>query len=675
MLDYVRHHLNVRISLLISSISLAVFLCLIGVTTYLQRDGMVEQLDASVTRASELIRMAVEKPMVVGDDEATTAEFAFLSKKYPDVRAYLTNYKGNVTYSTDQSVLRKDLLGVHADPELAEMVKTSLKTPTEQGRLLEMDGRNWFARTMSIPNEPACHHCHGASEPILGELVVMQDVTPTISTINANALETAAISLAGLAILVGAALYFVQRVVIRPLQSINAAAHQVADGDFSASFNIRNSDELGQLSTNLAGMVSKLKEQLGFSRGILSGMTLPCVVTDTSERVTFATPAALKLIGRKGKPEDYYGMVIGEFFHNDPKRSTSTGRALRERKAIQNHSLEFTNQAGERKYARADVAPLLDLDGKLIGAFTLYSDLTDIRGQQKLIEDQNARIATAAQQADSVADQVSSASEELAAQIEQSSRGADSQQTMTGEAATAMEQMNASVLEVAKTASMASELAEQTKSKAQQGEDVVEEAMALINRVAGQTDGLKKDMTELGQQAEGIGKIITVIEDIADQTNLLALNAAIEAARAGEAGRGFAVVADEVRKLAEKTMAATKEVGDYIASIQESTRKSVHNTEEAVAAIALSAEKANLSGQALREIVRMVEGTADQVRSIATASEEQSAASEQINRSTDAINRIAGETASAMNQSASAIQDLARLAHDLKHIIGEMQTS
>ncbi|MFO7597430.1 MAG: methyl-accepting chemotaxis protein, partial [Desulfocurvibacter africanus] len=561
MLDYIRHHLNVRISLLISSISIAVFICLIGMTTFLQRDGMVDQLDASVTRASELIRMAVEKPMVVGDDEGTNAEFAFLAEKYPDVRVHLTNYKGNVTYSTDKSILRKDLLSVHAAaPELAEMIQTSLKEPLEQGRLLTLEGRDWFARTMSIPNEPACHHCHGASEPILGELVVMQDVSSTMSTIQANALETAAISLTGLIVLMGAVLYFIQRVVIRPLQSINAAAHRVADGDFAASFNISNSDELGQLSNNLASMVAKLKEQLGFSKGILSGMTLPCVVTDTNERLTFATPAALALVGRKGKPEDYHGMIVGEFFHNDSKRLTSTGRALREKKAIQNHNLEFLNLAGEQKYARADVAPLLDLDGKLIGAFTLYSDLTDIRSQQLLIEKQNERIATAAQQADSVADQVSSASEELAAQIEQSSHGADSQQNMTGEAATAMEQMNASVLEVAKTASMASELAERTKDKAQQGEDVVEQAMALINRVAGQTDGLKKDMTVLGQQAEGIGKIITVIEDIADQTNLLALNAAIEAARAGEHGRGFAVVAEAVRELAERSTESTKEI-------------------------------------------------------------------------------------------------------------------
>ena len=202
---------------------------------------------------------------------------------------------------------------------------------------------------------------------------------------------------------------------------------------------------------------------------------------------------------------------------------------------------------------------------------------------------------------------------------------------------------------------------------------MVEEAIALINEVTTHARVLKQNMADLGKQAEGIGQIIITIEDIADQTNLLALNAAIEAARAGEAGRGFAVVADEVRKLAEKTMSATKEVARYIGTIQESTRKNIASTETTVEFVMTSTEKSNESGRVLHEILELAEQTSDQVRAIATASEQQSAVSQQIARSSDEINRIASEIAEAMSQSNQAVSDLARLAQELKRVIEEMQ--
>jgi methyl-accepting chemotaxis protein len=164
-----------------------------------------------------------------------------------------------------------------------------------------------------------------------------------------------------------------------------------------------------------------------------------------------------------------------------------------------------------------------------------------------------------------------------------------------------------------------------------------------------------------------------VIGDIADQTNLLALNAAIEAARAGDAGRGFAVVADEVRKLAEKTMGATKEVGQAIASIQSGTAANLAAMDGAVHAVEGSTGLAEQAGGALKEIVALVESTADRVRCIAAASEEQSAASEQINRAIERINRISEVTAESMTRSSQAIAGLSGLSANLRAVTESMQ--
>jgi len=203
---------------------------------------------------------------------------------------------------------------------------------------------------------------------------------------------------------------------------------------------------------------------------------------------------------------------------------------------------------------------------------------------------------------------------------------------------------------------------------------VVSQVVAGIGTMQTVSLSLKQDMGQLGRQAEGIGQIMNVISDIADQTNLLALNAAIEAARAGDAGRGFAVVADEVRKLAEKTMTATREVGEAIRGIQEGARKNMDNVDRAVSTVEEATKLANQSGEALQQIVALVDTATDQVRSIATASEQQSATSEEINRSIEEINRISSETADAMRQSAQAVGELASQTQNLRALIDRMKS-
>lgn len=281
----------------------------------------------------------------------------------------------------------------------------------------------------------------------------------------------------------------------------------------------------------------------------------------------------------------------------------------------------------------------------------------------------------AANQLEGMVEIISSASTQLSAQIEQSDRGASESAQRLQEAATAMNEMNATVQEVARNAGSASTASSDTKQKAEAGEHVVQQVVQSIGEVQQVSLQLKDDMSQLNERAQDINRIMGVISDIADQTNLLALNAAIEAARAGEAGRGFAVVADEVRKLAEKTMTSTLDVSNAIRAIQESTDKSMNAVDNAVQRISEATELANQSGAALEEIVATVEATSDQVQAIAAASEEQSAASEEINRSIIEVNDMSRLTAEAMAEANQAVSDLANQAHKLTDLIQQMKSA
>ncbi|MFR8275329.1 MAG: methyl-accepting chemotaxis protein [Desulfovibrio fairfieldensis] len=302
-----------------------------------------------------------------------------------------------------------------------------------------------------------------------------------------------------------------------------------------------------------------------------------------------------------------------------------------------------------------------------------HAAMREAEAASKEAQTKTMAMMTAADKLEQVGSIVSSASTQLSAQIEQADRGAAGAAQRLSEAATAMNEMNATVQEVARNAGSASGASAETKDKAVAGSQIVEKAVQSIEQVHQVSVELKDDMVQLNDHAQAITQIMNVISDIADQTNLLALNAAIEAARAGEAGRGFAVVADEVRKLAEKTMASTTDVGNAIRAIQESTTKSMAGVDNAVQQINQATDFASQSGRALEEIVTTVEVTADQVNAIATASEEQSAASEEINQSIVEVNDMARQTAEAMAEAAKAVSDLAAQAQGLTTLIQELK--
>ncbi|WP_415715038.1 methyl-accepting chemotaxis protein [Maridesulfovibrio sp.] len=472
--------------------------------------------------------------------------------------------------------------------------------------------------------------------------------------------------------LVGVIVFTIRKQVTGPMAIIRDFTSEIAQGNFKAELDGKFVCELKDLSENIDFMVAELKNKLGFSEGVLKGLVLPCSIVGPNDDILWANSQICELIETNVSPEQAVGMDPGEFLYNEKGRKTISQQAIEGERQIQ-QEVEYTTVKGHHKDIMISATPFYDMDKNLLGSVAIWVDMTEIREQQHKIEEHNIMISEAAASATQVSNEVAGFSEALAAQVEQSSRGAEEQSAMASEAATAMEEMNSTVFDVARNASTAAELADASQQKAGEGERMVIQAVETISLIRAQSDQMQKDMADLGRQAEGIGNIMGVISDIADQTNLLALNAAIEAARAGDAGRGFAVVADEVRKLAESTMNATSEVGEYIGRIQDSAKTNITNTEKSTIAIGEVTELVNQSGSILKEIVEKVSETADQVRSIATASEEQSAASEQISRSTTQINTIASETAHAMNESAEAVSRMSELAKDLDGIISRMQ--
>lgn len=268
---------------------------------------------------------------------------------------------------------------------------------------------------------------------------------------------------------------------------------------------------------------------------------------------------------------------------------------------------------------------------------------------------------------------------EHAAQIKADSAtmasGAGEQTQQVTEVVEAVEKMAHTIIENSRNAGVTADTAKQAKVAAEEGGKIVEETVAGMKRIAEVVNKSADTVKTLGKSSDQIGEIIGVIDDIADQTNLLALNAAIEAARAGEQGRGFAVVADEVRKLAERTTKATKEIAEMIKKIQAETAGAVSSMEQGTKEVERGIVLADRAGASLHQIVDISQKVTDMVTQIAEASEHQSTASSQISKNVEAISMVTQQTASGTQQVAKAAEDLNWLTESLQQLVRRFKLS
>jgi methyl-accepting chemotaxis protein len=462
---------------------------------------------------------------------------------------------------------------------------------------------------------------------------------------------------------------YISKIINDPISRLTEIAYKLSLGDVNVSVDAKTDDDLGNLERSLGVILDNIKRhataaekiaygdinfelKAGSEKDILSKSLIKVIdmirnlVVESALLNQTAITGKLTTRGNEEKFQGKYREIIAGF----------------------NETLESfvkpINESGKVLETIANGDLTVRINGEYKGDFAIIKN--SINGLVDSFHQALSEVSIVVQATANASNEISSGAEEMAA-------GAQEQSSQTAEVASAVEEMTKTILETSKNSMTASDAAKNSGIIAKEGGRVVNETILGMNHVAEVVKKSALTVQALGKSSDQIGEIIQVIDDIADQTNLLALNAAIEAARAGEQGRGFAVVADEVRKLAERTTKATKEIAVMIKQIQKETEGAVISMEEGTIEVEKGKELANNAGQALNEIIESADDVMSLSTQVAAASEEQSATAEHISKNLDSINNVTQQSEAGIQQIARSSEDLNRLTNNLQSLIARFK--
>jgi methyl-accepting chemotaxis protein len=554
--------------------------------------------------------------------------------------------------------------------KMDEKEKLVFKTKEEVNEEEEFNKTSVFRSVSPILADASCTDCHDGNEgDVFATMSVRYSMDKTHSAIVTERISAVLIILFLVVFVWGLIVYLIKKNILNDLFKFIDAIRDFSNGNLQTEITCFRKDEFGEMAYSLQSLKQNLTHQANivseFANGnfeaevtILSdddvlGKSIQQVknslssLSDDAKKLSIA--AELGHLSERVDIEKHNG-IFGKIINGFNSTFDYLTEPIREGSQVLSNFAkgDFTTRVnsdykGEHQQLKNDINKVGDSLSNLIG-----------------------KITEAVQATASAANQISSSTEEMAA-------GAQEQSSQATEVAGAVEQMTKTIYETTKNTGQATEASKNAGKVAKEGGHVVEETIHGMNRIAEVVKKSAATVQELGKSSDQIGEIVQVIDDIADQTNLLALNAAIEAARAGEQGRGFAVVADEVRKLAERTTKATKEIATMIKQIQKDTSGAVESMQQGTEEVESGKALAEKAGTSLQEIIHGAQQVVDIVTQVAAASEEQSSAAEQISKNIESISSVTQQSASGIQQIAHASEDLNRLTLNLQELIAQFK--
>jgi PAS domain S-box-containing protein len=641
-------------------------------------------LDLVATYSRSLLEhtySAIRHPMEVGDSDTVEAQFQDIKKSMQGVEVYVTDFRQGITYASEKDRIHTPMSLYLPQQEIQQALKDTLRSGvTLEKTFTETNGAaSYLVAFKPVLNEPNCHHCHGASQKVLGAMIVKQPVTDIYASLAAARIRLLifyAVEIVGIVLLLNLVL---SQLVSRRIRFLAEQTSKVSAGDVTVEVWDDSRDSIGALTRNFNQMIKSMRDRMEYANSLKLGISDPFFMVDPDMKVTYINQAAAQLAGVP------VAAVLGvknceEVFQSDLCHTgCPVKKALKTGEASLGCRITMKTPAGKTVPLLASSAALKDSTGKILGAFEILRDLTkeveaeallkeaylrEEEAKEKLqqrVQDLSAiltRVAdgdltsrAVASGEDDAMDQLIQKTnetldrmEELISQTQRAaytvvtgishiSRGNQSLAQRTEQQAAAMEETSATVEELISSIG-------QNTLNTQRADNLSKDAVSVAQVGGATVDKTAQAMNEMAEASRRVVEMMSLINEITFQTNLLSINAAVEAARAGDQGRGFAVVANEVRSLARRSSEASKDIQNLVREIQEK----VANGKEWVGELETGFKK----------IIKTIQQVSDSITEVSLATQESSQGIEQIGRAVTEMTDVIEHNAALVDQLAQA---------------------